>query len=495
LVKNETLEQAQAESQYGQVIAVGKAPEQPWNNPKVVRVESTFGQQKGGYAQIVLRLGTLTREWAKTVEDKGGWRYTTYYWKYNFNEEKKVTPKFEGIVDIPEKAPEFVKKMAQKSQEKVSLVTYASDEPTVEITTGRQNFVYPNLWTKKRDYASASGDLLVIGRSDQMDFDTKLPKQVYLLLKYSAEDLSQKHCELLQLEYMKDLAFDKVLADGSMVLVFAPQGGPGIKNKSPNPDKWDYVRVSKDATLIDKISFETIGGPWAISNAILSEDNQVYLYGPASIDKKGKYLKAIVGGLTSFDNIQVMKVGEGTIKYLANVNLKELNSKLVKPSNLKKGDSYSGKDLTFEQNYTLTATGDLLFTAQANDHSALYCFHFGPEGKFKAQYVIASEDQPKEVGIDHAIFENPDQQSVSVFIAELTKVDKNRALKYPRMATINLKDAKISAVQTFGYDKKGEYFLDDIYPYTFIDNGQKIVFFSRDAKDAKLWLGRVKIGI
>jgi len=280
-----------------------------------------------------------------------------------------------------------------------------------------------------------------------------------------------------------------------MVLVFAPQGGPGVKNKSPNPDKWDYVRVSKDATLIDKISFETIGSPWAISNAILSEDNQVYLYGPANLDKKGKYLNAIVGGLTSFDNIQVMKVGEGTIKYLTNANLKELNSKLVKPSNLKKGDSYSGKDLTFEQNYTLTAAGDLLFTAQANDHSALYCFHFGPDGKFKAQYVIASEDQPKEVGIDHAIFENPDQQSVSVFIAELTKVDKNRALKYPRMATINIKDAKISAVQTFGYDKKGEYFLDDIYPYTFIDNGQKIVFFSRDAKDAKLWLGRVKIGL
>jgi hypothetical protein len=45
-----------------------------------------------------------------------------------------------------------------------------------------------------------------------------------------------------------------------------------------------------------------------------------------------------------------------------------------------------------------------------------------------------------------------------------------------------------------GFGKKGEFFLDDMYPTTLIDDGAKVVFFSRDAKDANIWLGRVKLG-
>ena len=126
--------------------------------------------------------------------------------------------------------------------------------------------------------------------------------------------------------------------------------------------------------------------------------------------------------------------------------------------------------------------------------SAVHVFQFGASGEFKGQYVITTEKQMKESPIDYTLFENPDKQTVTVYLAELTGVDKGRQLKYPRMAAINIANAAISDIATFGFGKKGEFFLDDLYPTTLIDDGGKVVFFGRDSKDANIWLGRVKLG-
>jgi len=232
LTRQETLEQSVAQSQFPGAAIVEQAPTGTWNNPKVVRTDPAIT------GQIVLAQGILTREWAKMVEDKGNYRYTTHYWKYTFQEQQRVTPKFEGIVPLPEGAPAFVLKMAKKAAEKIVQLAVSTDEPTTEVTTGRQNFVYPSLWSRQRDYAGASGDILIVGRSDQMDYNTKEPKQVFVLLQYSAEDLSQKHYETFELGYVQDLAYQQVLTDGSMVLVFAPSSAYGNKNKDSNPANW-----------------------------------------------------------------------------------------------------------------------------------------------------------------------------------------------------------------------------------------------------------------
>jgi len=488
LIKNETLEQAAAQNQYPEAVKTENEPTGTWKNPKVVRVDPAIT------GQIVLRQGTLSREWAKMVEDKGNYRYTTHYWKYNFQELQRVTPKFEGLVPLPEGAPAFVIKMAQKAGERLTQLAYSTDEPTMEVTTGRQNFVYPSLWSRSRDYASATGDILIVGRADQMDFKTKEPQQIFVLLKYSAEDLSQKHYETFPLGYVQDVAYKQILSDGSMVLIFSPMGGPGMKNKDPNPANWFYIRVSKDATLMEKIPFETKGGLWTIQNVVLSNNNEVLLYGAAVEKKKDKYFN-MAGAQTSFDNIQVLKIANGAVSYLTSVNLNDLKAKLKKPDNQKNAESYGGKDLALSNTCVLTTSGDFIISGQMADRSAVYFFQFAPNGEFKGQYVVNTEKQAKEFPIDYTVFENPDKQTLTIFLSELTGVDKGRQLKYPRMAMLDIGKASLSKIETFGFGKKGEYYLDDVYPVTVIDDGAKIVLFSRNVKDTEIWLGRVKIGM
>jgi len=485
LLQNETLEQKQAEEKYSHVLDFNP-PSDVWTDPKVVRVEPNLG------GQIVLKQGILSREWTKSVEDKGNYRYTTWYWKYNFNEIQRVTPKFEGLMDIPEGAPKFVINMAKKAGEKVVLLAYATDEPTVNITTGKQNFVYGSIWARSKDYAAASGDILIIGRSDQMDYDTKQQKQVFLSMKYSAEDLSRKHYETFELGYLVNLVYHKVLADGSMAMIFAPYSGPGIKNKDPNPMHWHYVRIAKDATVKDKLDFES-GGWWAVSNAVLTNDDDVLIYGTALAKNKSKYFTPGVG-MSKVDNIQVMKVSNGEIAYINNADLKMIASEMQSPGNQKKAKPFAGKDMFLTQNYALSSSGDLIFSGEAADHQTLYAFHFDPEGTLKAHYVVGMEMQSKEHGVEHTLFENSDKETITFFIAELVKIDNGRALKVPRIASIDISKGTISDIETYGFGKKGKFYLDDIFPFTFIDEGRRVVFFSRDEKDANVWVGRVKLG-
>jgi len=228
---------------------------------------------------------------------------------------------------------------------------------------------------------------------------------------------------------------------------------------------------------------------------VLNNNNDVILYGAAVEKKKDKYFN-MAGGVaqTAYDNIQIMKIANGTVSYLTSVNLKDLGGKMTKPGNQKKAESYAGKDFTMSSSCTQTTSGDFLFSGQTADHSAIHVFQFGADGEFKGQYVFNTEKQVKETPIDYTLFENPDKQTVTVYLAELTGIDKGRQLKYPRMATIDVGNASVSDLETYGLGKKGEYFLDDMYPTTLIDDGTKIVFFSRDAKDASIWLGRVKLG-
>jgi len=222
----------------------------------------------------------------------------------------------------------------------------------------------------------------------------------------------------------------------------------------------------------------------------------VLLYGAAVAKKKDKYFN-MAGGTTQpgYDNLQVAKFANGTVSYLTSVDLAGLKTGLKVPANQKKADSYAGKDLGFEGTHLWTTRGDFLFAGQLSDRSAVIGFHFGADGAFRGQYLIKTEKQSKDHPIDYALFENPDQQTATFFLGELTGVDKGRELKYPRMARIDLAAATISTVETYGFGKKGEFFLDDIYPFTFIDDGAKVVFFSRDSKDSQVWLGRVKLGL
>ena len=251
-----------------------------WNNPGVLRVENNWG------GNIVLRKGYLTRKWATRVEYKGDYKYTTRYMKYTFHEEEKITPKYEGELAkelINEKLPKFFKKLAIKAAKILTLVDYITDEPAVEITTGVQGFKYKTLWQRTRDYASAKGDVVVIASNTQSDEKYKQAYIKYVVLKYSSTDLSLLKSNEFTFDYPTFPLFKQHLSDGSMGFIFAPaffssKTGQVFKNRDPNLLSYHYVRISKDAEIIDNIDFESKGGPCKITSISLSADDDVYIF-------------------------------------------------------------------------------------------------------------------------------------------------------------------------------------------------------------------------
>lgn len=462
--------------------------EEGWNNPKVLRVENNWG------GDIVLRKGYLTREWKTKVEDRGSYRYTTRYLKYDFNEEEKIKPKYEGEkAEVDDRAPGFVKKMALAASSKLSLVDYMTDEPTVEVTTGPRSFAYPSIWARTRDYASASGDVVVVASNMQYDTQSKNTIVKYVILKYSAETLDQLKSSEINYDYPTFPMYKEHLSDGSMAFIFAPASY--TKNTDPNLVNYHYVRVSKDAEVMDNISFDSPGGPWKIYNISLTNDDAVYIYGQASLKDMKKEPQKVYATMDKFDNLQAMKISKHKIDYITSVPMDVVNGQIRTPSNQKKAKPWGPKDFYLVPEPTITTNGDLIISGAFTDNGALHYFQFDNKGDFKTQYIINTDDPKKssEFGFLHFLFENPDG-TMTMLIPEIKDEKKGQQFRYPKTATIDLAANTISDVNSWGYGKKQEFYLDEGYPTTFINDGNELVFFSRDKSEKRIWFGRIKLG-
>ena len=404
-----------------------------------------------------------------------------------------MKPQYDPEFEFPKGTPKFAKKIVTNLASKVAPLCYMTDEPATAITTGSKSklSVLAQMSAGFRNYkfSEASGDIVVAGMQ-QFPFEDEWIAKI-MLLKYSADDLSLMKKNVVELEYANYCFFNKALADGTMVLLLMPQkmqkGEP-----DPNPLNFMYMRVNSDAEVVAQTKFQSPSRQWNVTDALLANDGAVYFYGIAETKRNDKY--DIETRLTKGDNVQVVKFKDGNADYIASLNVDKLADILKKPGNQKKADAYNGKNMSMDVGTSLVApSGDLIFSGQSDDHDAMYYFHLSPEGEFKAHYVINTEQKHKEHAIDHAIFMNANGQTATLFVAELEDIKDERALKYPRLATIDIAAADISNMTTYGYSKKEKYYLDDVYPTTFIAD-DRVVFFSRDAKDKEIWLGRVKLG-
>jgi len=487
LLKNETIEGTKgAKEKYTDAFPVYES-EGKWNNPSVLRVENNWG------GNIVLRKGDLTRKWATSTEFKGDYKYTTRYLKYTFNEKEKISPKYEGELAagiINEKLPKFFKKLAIKAAKKLTLVDYITDEPAVEITTGAQGYLYKTLWQRDRDYASANGDVVVIASNVQSDEKGKQYYVKYVVSKYSSADLSLLKNDEFTFEYSTHPLFKHHLSDGSVAIIFVPASV--YKPLNPNLQQYHYVRISKDAEILDNITFESKGGHWLVTSISLSANDDVYIYGQASLKKKDKEPQKEIPKLNKLDNLQIMKISNHKIDYFTSVTVDEMNEKRVTPGNQKKVKKHDNERYWFAPEPVVTSSDHVFLTANSATETVHY-YHFDDKGVFQSLYDVKIDETKNAIahGLVQLIFENPDK-SMTCMIAEIEGEKKGRQLRYPKTTTLDINSHTLSDLQTFGIDKK--FYLDDGYPITFIDNNGKLTFFSRDKSNKNIWFGRVKLG-
>ncbi len=493
--KSETLKLKEAAQKYDFV----DYDEEPWSNPKVVRVDANAW----GAGNVVLRKGYITREWEKPQSFTPGNYTVSYsgYWKFVFNETEKITPKIEVAVEIDPRAPKFVRNMAENQAKKIFLSAYMTDEPTVDYQLGR---VYYNprkatsaYWRPKTAFAKASGDIVVLGKQYYALDKTYFNR--WVALKYSAQDLSEKARNFIPFDYGVDIFYKQILPDNTMVVFYAPLPGVYVKPAKPheNSRAFTYVRIDKDANIKERIEFESPSSKWEISDIQLTEKGEIYVYGQAIQKNNDKYYMDQINS-KKFDNFQLMKISDGKIQYLTSTPLSEFAAKLQLPANMKKVDAYDGRKFEVGE-LTISSSGDIIITGQDNDNGKygdISLFHFGTDGKLKAQYAYKLMETGKEaqsMPTIHVEFENTDNRTLSWIVYELTGATDDKILIYPRLAIIDLQNAKISDIQQYGYGKDKDFFVDNSRPVITVDNGDKVVFFGSDKKDKEIWFCRVKL--
>ena len=483
--------------------------EEKWKDPIVVRVDAVAW----GKGNVALRKGTISREWttmSHTDESSTMIKTTTWgYWKYNFNETEKFTPKIEMSISnlISPKAPGFVRKMIENQAKKIYLVSYMTDEPSMELQTGRM-FYFPNagataFLTPKKAYSVASGDIVVVGKQ-VVAWDTNYISR-FVALKYSAADFSEKNRNMIEFNYGNDVIYKQELSDHTIALFFAPLPKRDVKPSKPNPNTraFTFIRIDKDANVKERIEFESPSSKWDINTIELTEGGDLFIYGPASQKKNDEYYAEITG--KKYDNFQFMKISGGKIAFTTTTKLDEFEKKMQTPPNMKKIDSYEGKDFEYGS-MAFASTGDIFINGQEAEsgpkgkgtkYGNIYLFQFGPDGVLKAQYGYKKVESGKEsesAATLNSEFENPDKQTFTWLIYEIEGSTDEKALIYPRAATIDLAKATVSDFQQYGNNKKEEFYTDNSKPIILIDNNQKAVFFGSDKKNKEIWFGRVKLG-
>jgi hypothetical protein len=232
------------------------------------------------------------------------------------------------------------------------------------------------------------------------------------------------------------------------VLIFAPQGGPGMGKVEGNPKSYTYFRYSYDGKLKEKIDFDAPTVGWRVLGAFL-KNGQVYLYGPGigkdkhyneifkgpiianTSDEEGESKgKGLLGGIKSlaggeftqvtqdeidtrlddmkYTHFQVAKISDGKLSFISAPSIDDINKSNVKPEGQKKSIEFDGK--RFITTGVSVVGGNMFITGQdfkldaigknkgTRLYKGLFLLQFDPNGKFLRNYGVEL-DQKKYLGM------------------------------------------------------------------------------------------------
>lgn len=426
--------------------------------------------------QLVLKKGKFYRRW--------DWFNGGYYVDYDLTE--KIKPK-------------------DPEGRKLTLINYVTDAPSDRIT-------YYGGWGwlggSTKDYSAATGDVTVVCSVVPNLKDAKggAVKYEYTVMRFSASDLSIKTEKKFEFATPQNVVFSKVLPDGDFAMVFAPTGGPGMKNTAdPDPLNYTYVRVSSvDCQVKERLSFKSLNSYWDVADVVVSENNDVFVYGPANSKNNDKYYNVQMGA-PKFSDFMFMKISKGKVAWVTNTNLDEFEAKLQAPPSQKKAPAYKGKKFAIG-GLDIAPNGDMLIYGQnykvkddGIDYTDIVVFHFSDQGKLKSQYgldVLESNKYAKSVFSESLFVPSNDDKGMHWIIFEIAGMKtagKARQLNYARIGRIDLAGATVGDFLALGQGKGDKYYLENSFPILPSKDGNKLTFFGSDKAGRTLWFCRVEL--
>lgn len=297
----------------------------------------------------------------------------------------------------------------------------------------------------------------------------------------------------------------------------------GKKNADPKNNNFSYIRVDDNANVVERFTFTSPASYWRIDEMI-TNGNDYYFYGPAMAGRD-KYFNdgagtRFGGGEVKYRAVQLMKVSGGKMVYLSETTLEDFKAKQVFPPSQKKTPDYNGREFGV-RNYSFAANGDLIVLGQnydkdnkthvINKYEDVLGFQFDSNGKLRAQYGLDTKEKGVTVdynylnevgyttitkittvyGCPQVLFVGSNPDELFWLLQEIKGLRDGKLLTYPRLGKLNVKNATVSDLTTFG---KGEgFYLDPKYPFLKTDKDGTIVFFGADKPGKELWFARVKL--
>ncbi|MDX1936688.1 MAG: hypothetical protein SFU21_06210 [Flavihumibacter sp.] len=225
------------------------------------------------------------------------------------------------------------------------------------------------------------------------------------------------------------------------IIVFAPQGGPGMGKVEGNPRAYTYFRYSPNGTLKEKVDFEVPVAGWRILGAY-QKDGKVYMYGPGigkdknsneifkgpvlatTSDEEGDAKKSMFNFTEAaqatqdqidarlddmkYTNFQIARVNNQTI-FVASPSIDEINKNNVKPAGQKKEVEFDGKRFV-TTGVSVLNDGSIFVSGQdfkldgigrnkgTRLYKGLFLLQFDGTGKFVRNYGLEL-DQKKYMGM------------------------------------------------------------------------------------------------
>lgn len=375
----------------------------------------------------------------------------------------------------------------------------------------------------------SNGDVYILcGARDQVKKGgdpLKYHRDIHVL-KFN-KDLDMVKDLKIPFDYYNGYCYAKAITEGTggdddysaikeMIFVFAPYD-LGKTNKDPDLTNYTYVRLDKDLNLTERIPFKSKAGYWNI-DYILATNDAVYAFGPLASGKNDYYNK-LIGKVSKYKSVQLMKVAGGKVEYLTETTLDEFETKLKTPPSQKKAPNYEGKKFDI-MNYRVFDNGDFIVVGQnykmvtkpkgptvtnfslssstdmetVKQYIDILAFHFDSKGILKAQYgldVKENNEYAKDNGTPQSMITGMNPNNTYWIVQEIkAKSDFfKKILTYPRVGKIDMSAGTLSDFTSFG-DK--EYFLDPKFPYLEAEPGM-LVFFGSNKSGKIIWFAKIKL--
>ena len=394
------------------------------------------------------------------------------------------------------------------SGRRLTMIASKSDEPARNITYSGWSWL-GNM--KTRSFSDATGDVTIVcsvlPKIKDMRAGTKVPP--YAIMRISVDDKT-----IMSETYFGEKEFgskpQKIihtsnLSNGNIAMVFAPVGGAGMKKiQDPDPLNFTYIEISTGSSgIVKHIPFKSLNTLWAI-DAIVSNGDDTYIYGPAENKKNDKYANLLAAG--KYSQFSLAKISGQKLAWITNTSLADFKSKLKGPPSQKKVPEYTGKKFVIGE-FLATKSGDIIINGQnikpkddGTVFTDVFAFHFDGNGKLKAQYGVDIEETNKiaKSSATESLFrETQDGKRVAWIITEVAGAKGAwsgdvRALNYARIAEIDLGAGSLNDFQSLGISKEAKYYLENSFPILpTTTGGDKLTFFGANKSGKVIWFGRV----